>query len=43
VSYFELPADILEDADECAVWAAKSVAAANDRTKPVRKAKSRRQ
>jgi DNA transformation protein len=43
MSYFELPADILEDADECAVWAAKSVAAATIRTKPVRKAKSRRQ
>jgi DNA transformation protein len=41
-SYFELPADILEDADECAVWAAKSVAAANIRPKPGRKAKSRR-
>jgi DNA transformation protein and related proteins len=28
MTYYEVPADTLEDADECAVWARKSVAVA---------------
>lgn len=28
MNYFELPADVLEDAEECAAWARRSVAAA---------------
>jgi DNA transformation protein len=28
MTYYEVPADILEDADECATWARKSVAIA---------------
>jgi DNA transformation protein len=28
MSYFEVPPDILEDADECATWAQRAVAAA---------------
>jgi DNA transformation protein len=29
MTYYEVPADTLEDADECVVWARKSVAAAS--------------
>ena len=35
MTYYEVPADTLEDADECAVWARKSVAIAAVATKPV--------
>jgi len=28
MSYYEVPADVLEDAEQCAAWARKSVAAA---------------
>jgi TfoX/Sxy family transcriptional regulator of competence genes len=28
MTYYEVPADVLEDADECAGWARRSVAAA---------------
>src|SRR5260370_41062982 len=34
MTYYEVPADTLEDADECAVWARKSVAIAAAVTKP---------
>jgi DNA transformation protein and related proteins len=34
MGYFEMPADVLEDADECVLWARKSVAAAKIRVKP---------
>jgi DNA transformation protein and related proteins len=40
MGYFELPADILEDAEECVLWARKSVAAANLRTPPARRRKA---
>jgi DNA transformation protein len=35
MTYYELPADALEDADECAAWARKSVAIAAVAAKPV--------
>src|SRR5882757_3790229 len=35
MTYYELPADALEDADECAAWARKSVAVAAVAAKPV--------
>ena len=43
MSYYAVPADTLEDADECVLWARKSVAAAAVRDKPAagRKAKRR--
>jgi len=34
MSYYEVPADTLEDADECMAWARKSVAIAAVATKP---------
>ena len=34
MTYYEVPADTLEDAEECSLWARKSVAAAAIRTKP---------
>jgi DNA transformation protein len=34
MTYFEVPADTLEDADECLAWARKSVAVAEVPTKP---------
>jgi DNA transformation protein len=34
MTYYELPADALEDADECAAWARKSVAIAAVAAKP---------
>jgi DNA transformation protein len=34
MSYYAVPADTLEDADECVLWARKSVAAAAIRAKP---------
>jgi DNA transformation protein len=34
MTYYEVPADILEDAEECSLWARKSVAAAAIGTKP---------
>ena len=34
MTYYEVPADTLEDADECSVWARKSVAIAAIKTKP---------
>jgi DNA transformation protein len=37
MSYFEVPADTLEDSEECVVWARKSVATAGVRAKPARK------
>jgi DNA transformation protein and related proteins len=37
MSYFEVPADTLEDSEECVVWARKSVATAGARAKPARK------
>ena len=37
LSYFEVPADTLEDSEECVVWARKSVATAGVRAKPTRK------
>jgi DNA transformation protein and related proteins len=37
MSYFEVPADTLEDSEECVVWARKSVATAGVRAKPTRK------
>ena len=48
MTYYEVPADTLEDADECMAWARKSVAIAAVTTKPaaakqaVRRAKKRR-
>jgi DNA transformation protein len=35
MTYYELPADALEDADECAAWARKSAAIATVAAKPV--------
>jgi DNA transformation protein len=32
-SYFEVPADVLEDADECTAWARRSAAAAASRAR----------
>lgn len=29
MSYFEVPADVLEDGDECSAWARRSIAAAS--------------
>ena len=29
MTYFEVPADVLEDAEQCSIWARKSVAAAS--------------
>ena len=34
MTYYEVPADALEDADECAAWARKSLAIATVTTKP---------
>jgi DNA transformation protein len=34
MTYYELPADVLEDADECAAWARRSVALAGAAAKP---------
>jgi len=34
MTYYEVPADTLEDADECVMWARKSVAIAAVATKP---------
>ena len=35
MTYYEVPADVLEDADECAVWARKSTAvSATPRSRP---------
>jgi|SRR5450432_415460 DNA transformation protein len=42
MGYFELPADVLEDAEECVLWARKSVAAAKVRTKPTRRRKPKK-
>jgi DNA transformation protein len=39
MSYFEVPADVLEDVEECAQWARRSVAAA---TVPPRKRRAAR-
>jgi DNA transformation protein and related proteins len=42
MTYYEVPADTLEDADECVAWAQRSVAvAAAARTKTTRPAKKR--
>ena len=38
MSYFEVPADALEDRDELTMWARKSLAAAATKKKPSRKA-----
>lgn len=40
MSYYEVPADTLEDSDECVAWARKSVAAAG--TRPAKRASVRR-
>ena len=41
MTYYEVPADALEDAEECIVWARKSAAAAAVATKPAaRRAKN---
>jgi DNA transformation protein len=43
MTYYAVPADILEDADECIVWARKSLSvAAVAAIPPVRQAKKRR-
>ena len=43
MSYFQIPADVLEDPDELLVWARKSVAAALSKTRrPARKAAARK-
>jgi DNA transformation protein and related proteins len=43
MSYYEVPADALEDPDECVAWARRSVAAASIRSKPTpKKAKASR-
>jgi DNA transformation protein len=43
-TYYEVPADILEDAEECVAWARKSASiAATPRPAPPRAAKRRRQ
>ena len=43
MSYYAVPADTLEDADECVLWARRSVAAAATPAKPAaRRAKKRR-
>ena len=34
MTYYEVPADTLEDADECMAWARKSVAVATAKAKP---------
>jgi DNA transformation protein len=34
MTYYEVPADALEDADECVAWARKSVAIATVKAKP---------
>jgi DNA transformation protein len=34
LTYYEVPADTLEDAEECSLWARKSVAVAAMKTKP---------
>jgi DNA transformation protein len=42
MTYYEVPADTLEDAEECSLWARKSVAAAAVRTTPAgRRSKKR--
>jgi len=41
MSYFEVPADALEDRDELATWARKSVTAAAAKPRPAKNAKSR--
>jgi len=41
MSYFEVPADALEDRDELAIWARKSVAVAASAPKPRRRAAAR--
>jgi DNA transformation protein and related proteins len=47
MSYFEVPADVLEDPEECVAWAKRSVAAATVRTpkavKRATKSKPRRE
>jgi DNA transformation protein len=44
MTYYEVPADVLEDADECAAWARKSTAAGAASMKPAaRRGKKRRQ
>jgi DNA transformation protein and related proteins len=41
MSYFEVPADTLEDPDECAAWARKSVALASVKPKANRAPRTR--
>jgi DNA transformation protein len=40
MTYYEVPADILEDAEECGVWARNSVSIAAVAAKPAAKAKA---
>jgi DNA transformation protein len=42
MTYYEVPADTLEDADECAEWARKSVAVAAAATKPAARRSQKR-
>jgi DNA transformation protein len=42
MTYYEVPADTLEDADQCVVWARKSAAVATAATKPAARRKSKR-
>ena len=42
MTYYEVPADTLEDADECVVWARKSAAIAAAAAKPAARRKRKR-
>ena len=42
MTYYEIPADALEDAEECAAWARRSVAIAAVAAKPATKQAARR-
>jgi len=42
ITYYEIPADALEDAEECAAWARRSVAIAAVAAKPATKQAARR-
>jgi DNA transformation protein len=41
MSYYEVPADVLEDADECVRWAMRAVAAGVAKEKPPKRKKAR--
>lgn len=42
MTYYEVPADILEDAEECAAWAQKSLAIAASSVKPAARRRKQR-